>query len=993
MDGTTLTCTKSHKVGVPTKWCGVSLENTTTCHKPCPNGTDAECDNGELCWGDSPCALIEKDTSKLWCARSYKHLVEHCPKPCPGGTDTECGLDEDNVTPMKCFNMEGNATDVCKEEGAGIREPVDPDNLWCGSTWNNVLETCGKKCPEGTDEECGGNGALCYDLTGNDVICETEGVPVKVAGDPMQRYCGSTYNAMMQSVRAMHAHVYCVFLSDALSRIISNTVPLLPYTAQCPKACPNGDECDVGQICFEESPCEAVGEMAPGYVELDTTKMFCGEDYEEAATTGEPCPEEDCPEGQTCWADVERYGSGAEEEGEESDEDELESLVDQMNSLLDDLEDEGDEDEADESETEDDVDESDESEEDAEEEDGEPEGDAEEDGETEEDAEAREPEEDAEASEPEEDAEEVEPEPVESDNDSVPAESSEPPPVESANPPPAADSSNPPPAPAAAASEPAAAASEPAIETGDGGTSDSPQSGIAVDNLRMALFGIPTLSTIQLAAWEYLTAIYFEEFYNDSSHTFDHIRDSVSDVSTAYDVTSLNVATGRRRLRRTQGENAFLLTYTQTTQHSTDDDDIGIEQVVRHPFQDSFSRDNYVAYLKGREPDLFGDLTGVSAVMIPVPFEERVVNVADSSSPADEDSSSPTNEDSSSPADEDSSSPMSDSAPSSEEDSAPSGGLYGENFYCHNSGEACPTGDCSDSDLCMFVPDGEYTPIAPYSGGSAKAPDSANSAANLVDSALAESTSPQDNLSSDTYGPTVASPAVSADSSTSTSACNICTPTQVGINGDVIFNGKTTKCAEAYDFMAKHYKEGERNCIAAHAALGSACCRDAGNEAMEAMTTDYVSVPVVPEGPTSSANTVSSPSSPASSDSSTSTSPCSLCRPNQVGIDNDIIFNGAHTKCAEAFDFMSNNFKEGAPNCIAAHEALGSTCCRNVGLVEAMSTDYASVPVSGPSNPTLLATTTSSSPDISSGTTPVPEFPSNSYYCGGSSKLYRELFA
>jgi hypothetical protein len=58
-----------------------------------------------------------------------------------------------------------------------------------------------------------------------------------------------------------------------------------------------------------------------GYVELDITKMFCGEDYEEAATTGEPCPEEDCPEGQTYWVDVEHYGSGAEEEGEESDED------------------------------------------------------------------------------------------------------------------------------------------------------------------------------------------------------------------------------------------------------------------------------------------------------------------------------------------------------------------------------------------------------------------------------------------------------------------------------------------------------------------------------------------------------------------------------------------------------------------------------------------------------------------------------------------------
>jgi hypothetical protein len=58
-----------------------------------------------------------------------------------------------------------------------------------------------------------------------------------------------------------------------------------------------------------------------GYVKLDTTKMFCREDYKEAATTSEPCPEEDCPEGQTYWADVKLYGSGAEEEGEESDED------------------------------------------------------------------------------------------------------------------------------------------------------------------------------------------------------------------------------------------------------------------------------------------------------------------------------------------------------------------------------------------------------------------------------------------------------------------------------------------------------------------------------------------------------------------------------------------------------------------------------------------------------------------------------------------------
>jgi hypothetical protein len=47
-----------------------------------------------------------------------------------------------------------------------------------------------------------------------------------------------------------------------------------------------------------------------GYVKLDTTKMFCGKDYDEAATTGDPFPEEDCPEGQTCWADTWRVVVG-----------------------------------------------------------------------------------------------------------------------------------------------------------------------------------------------------------------------------------------------------------------------------------------------------------------------------------------------------------------------------------------------------------------------------------------------------------------------------------------------------------------------------------------------------------------------------------------------------------------------------------------------------------------------------------------------------------
>ena len=56
-------------------------------------------------------------------------------------------------------------------------------DLWCGSSWNDVLENCAKNCPEGSDEECG-PGLICYDLTGNDLICETAGVGVKEKGDP-----------------------------------------------------------------------------------------------------------------------------------------------------------------------------------------------------------------------------------------------------------------------------------------------------------------------------------------------------------------------------------------------------------------------------------------------------------------------------------------------------------------------------------------------------------------------------------------------------------------------------------------------------------------------------------------------------------------------------------------------------------------------------------------------------------------------------------------
>ena len=86
---------------------------------------------------------------------------------------------------MICYDMTDEPTS-CNTTGVGIQEATPPENLWCGSSWNHVLENCAMPCPQGSDEECvlAGIGMVCYDLTGNDLICETAGVGVKEKGDP-----------------------------------------------------------------------------------------------------------------------------------------------------------------------------------------------------------------------------------------------------------------------------------------------------------------------------------------------------------------------------------------------------------------------------------------------------------------------------------------------------------------------------------------------------------------------------------------------------------------------------------------------------------------------------------------------------------------------------------------------------------------------------------------------------------------------------------------
>lgn len=250
------------------------------------------------------------------------------------------------------------------------------------------------------------------------------------------------------------------------------------------------------------------------------------------------------------------------------------------------------------------------------------------------------------------------------------------------------------------------------------------QSGVAVDNLRMAIYGLTELSAAHVLAWESWTAAYFEGFYNDASTTNDYVRDSTTNVATDYDLTSLNLSSARRRLRavrQLQDSSAFLLTYMQTLDYSSDGD-TSLKEILQHPFQNSAKRSEYVDYLKAANPELFGGITSVSAVFLPEPLEPREVlgGISGTSSPA-----------------------LSTSAgnhegypPASLSNPTGTGNIYSKDFYCHNSGDACPSGECPGGDLCMFVPDrNENEPIAPFVGhtNTGSSPDSA---ANLISSAL-----------------------------------------------------------------------------------------------------------------------------------------------------------------------------------------------------------------------------------------------------------------
>ena len=160
--------------------------------------------------------------------------------------------------------------------------------------------------------------------------------------------------------------------------------------------------------------------------------------------------------------------------------------------------------------------------------------------------------------------------------------------------------------------------------------------------------------------------------------------------------------------------------------------------------------------------------------------------------------------------------------------------------------------------------------------------------------------------------------------------CNICEPNQMGVNAAVNFNGRPTNCAAAYNFMAKNYNAGTKNCISAQVALSSTCCQGQGNISTNSQATQSsLLIPSTTGDQSSSSSSPYAGSQPvAQIPAEPITSACNVCRPNQIGVNAVVNFNGQRTNCATVYDYMSRNFKEGSEKCIDVQNTLSDTCCQ-----------------------------------------------------------------
>ena len=280
--------------------CGNSWSHAaSTCSTRCYLGNDDDCPTGQSCFGGvSSCegnanlpeltaedvGLIPKsytleeiailldeeiqrerdevamsNPNNWWCGTSYNNMLETCTKRCT--TDEDCK--PNSWSEGYCFKTPGGPND-CKTPGVPAKEPVPEGSRWCGITWNDMLETCSSQCE--TNDDCSNYGGTCWEAPNT---CQYIGVPVKEKSDISTLWCGQNYN-------------------DAMTK--------------CHKACPGetDDECPDGMSCFSGSSCTKEGE------EVIREGYKCGTSWQHASDTcGKECQsDDDCSSNEECFADV-----------------------------------------------------------------------------------------------------------------------------------------------------------------------------------------------------------------------------------------------------------------------------------------------------------------------------------------------------------------------------------------------------------------------------------------------------------------------------------------------------------------------------------------------------------------------------------------------------------------------------------------------------------------------------------------------------------------
>lgn len=123
-------------------------------------------------------------------------------------------------------------------------------------------------------------------------------------------------------------------------------------------------------------------------------------------------------------------------------------------------------------------------------------------------------------------------------------------------------------------------------------------------------------------------------------------------------------------------------------------------------------------------------------------------------------------------------------------------------------------------------------------------------------------------------------------------------------NTEVTVNGMTKTCGE-YNSLLATQESDSTTCSMATLAIFNDCCFAGSDSLVE----------------------VANQLSQAEADDV----PCSLCKPGQIGLDAEIVFNNKPTTCEEVHTFLISGFQDISTTCKSAQAALIGDCCREPG--------------------------------------------------------------